>query len=274
MSEEIKVIQFANADNKTSSYFKKRLSQNGHNTFFYNKKTTQPSIRLNDDHYKKPEKTITELMQTQEVIAEKLSNYEEIENKDLELIPKNSLLSYITFDPERSMELYRTGGYLRKVAKDYIVLAGKGGKTFSVQKYIYNNKDKNQLLYVTRFFGKKKGEKSKRTIMNGGANDDEESIRTQVKSEYEESLKKSSSFMKKQQEILEIKSKEIAELKARLAELDKHKVKNPGNEALKAIHKKEAQKIDLHKDDDKSVISNKSVTSQKSNISTNSSKNK
>ena len=155
MDPNIKVINFEGSEKKTSNHFKKILSTSNINTLHYgNSKNKQSNtIRLNNDDYSKPTKTITDLIQTREAIDEKLRNYTEVDNNELELLPKNVHISYITYNIDKNMELFRMGGYLRKVAKDYIVLAGKGNKTFSVQRKIYGN---GQLLYVTRFFAKKK----------------------------------------------------------------------------------------------------------------------
>jgi hypothetical protein len=249
---EVKTIVFSGeSDKKTSAYFKKQLAHKSHTNFFYGgKKTT--SKRLQEDHYQKPEKTITDLLQTREAILEKLENYEEIDPKHMELIPKNALISYITFDPEKNMELYRTGGYLRKVAKEYIVLAGKGNKTFSVQRYIYRDRNKSELLYVTRFFGKRE-KKEQKMVVGGG-----------------EEVPKSS---KKQQEILEAKSREIEELRARLAILEKDHRTHPTSTKREDIRIQElfddVSSVRSHKsmESNKSVVSNKSSVSHTSNLS-------
>ena len=263
MDQNIKVINFEGGQKKTSNHFKKILSQRGFNTFHYSNSKNKPSntIRLNNDDYSKPTKTITDLIQTREAIDEKLHNYTEVDNNEIELLPKNVHISYITYNIEKNMELFRMGGYLRKVAKDYIVLAGKGNKTFSVQRKIYEN---GQLLYVTRFFAKKKDSTS---LSVGGS-------RELIKKEYEEALTKSTSFMKKQHEILETKQLEIAELRARLEE-EKNKSKKKDELApIKAIIQRENYKAYTSDNDvdSLSVKSNKSTTSNKSIISNKSSK--
>jgi hypothetical protein len=267
MDPNIKVITLEGADKKTSQHFKKILSQRGFNTFHYGNSKNKPSntIRLNEDDYNKPTKTITDLIQTRDAIDEKLKNYTEIDNKDLELLPKNVHISYITYSVEKNMELFRMGGYLRKVAKDYIVLAGKGNKTFSVQRKIYNN---GQLLYVTRFFAKNKDSPSYSKLSVGGASINVS--REEIKKEYEETLTKSTSFIKKQQEILEAKQREIAELRTRLEE-EKNKSKKKDELApIKAIAMHENSKVYNHNDNDsESVFSHKS---SKSNLSHKSSK--
>lgn len=270
MDPNIKVITLEGSDKKTSNHFKKILAQRGFNSFHYGNAKNKPSntIRLNDDDYSKPTKTITDLIQTREAIDEKLRNYTEVDNNELELLPKNVHISYITYSVEKNMELFRMGGYLRKVAKDYIVLAGKGNKTFSVQRKVYS-KDKKQLLYVTRFFAKKKNNASHLKLEGGGNISHHESI----KKEYEEALTKSTSFMKKQQEILEAKQREIAELRARLEEEEQKKMKKDPLAPIKSIANRENSKIyssDIESDNISiySSKSNKSTVSNKSSKST------
>jgi hypothetical protein len=258
---EVKTIVFSgDSDKKTSAYFKKRLEQKKTPYFSYGGKKIDTK-RLNQDEYKKPTKTITDLLQTREAILEKLANYDEIDSKDMELLPKNTLISYITFDPEKSIELYRSGGYLRKVAKEYIVLAGKGNKTFSVQRYIYNDRSKSELLYVTRFFGKRNGTKEEKVMIDGGSKE----------------VEKSGSLVKKQQEILEAKNREIEELRAKLASYQKggkeyishEKPSIPMNALFisddeKSTHSRSSQKSHGSHTSHKSNVSHKSSVSLKS----------
>lgn len=271
MDPNIKVIHLEASDKKTSQQFKKILAQRNFNSFHYGSTKNKPSntIRLNDDDYSKPTKTITDLIQTRDAIDEKLRNYTEVNNNELELLPKNVHISYITYNVEQNMELFRMGGYLRKVAKDYIVLAGKGNKTFSVQRKIYGNREKTQLLYVTRFFAKKKDSTSYSKLSVGGSH------RESIKKEYEEALTKSTSFMKKQQEILEAKQREIEELKARLEEEEKKHNKKDELAPIKSIALRENSKIYASDTDSDNISiysskSNKSIVSNKSQKSINS----
>ncbi len=266
MDPNIKVINLEASDKKTSQHFKKILVQRNLKSFHYGgaKNTQSNTIRLNEDDYSKPTKTITDLIQTREAIDEKLRNYTEVDNNELELLPKNVHICYITYNVEKNMELFRMGGYLKKVAKDYIVLAGKGNKTFSVQRKIYSNKDKSQLLYVTRFFAKKKNSTSYSKLTVGGAQYNREAI----KKEYEETLTKSTSFIKNQQEILEAKQREIAELRARLEEEKSKSKKKDELAPIKSIVERENLKVYNHIDNDsESVFSNKSSKSNVSNMS-------
>lgn len=147
------------------------------------------------DTYIRPEKTITESIQNKKDIEEKLQDFEEINNEDLNFINVNTLLRYISYDKKNKKELFRFGGLLVKVNKDYIVLAGKEGLRFSVQRYTRN--DKNEIIHTTRFF-----KKIKETDI--------------LKSQLEEILEKSSDKIEQQNEIIEKQKKEILAMKKKL----------------------------------------------------------
>tara|TARA_B100001175_G_C19469244_1_gene620820 strand:+ start:307 stop:783 length:477 start_codon:yes stop_codon:yes gene_type:complete len=116
-----------------------------------------PSSRLKkEDGYLRPKKTLTDSIQNQKSITEYLKNFEEIKNDDLPYININTQLRYISYDKKNKCELFRFGGLLAKVDRDYIVLAGKEGKRFSVQRYTKDNNGK--ILHETRFFKKIKNE--------------------------------------------------------------------------------------------------------------------
>ena len=117
-----------------------------------------PTKRLSQDStYQRPEKTITELIQNKADIEEQLKDFEEISNEDLNFININTQLKYISYDKKSKKELFRFGGLLVKVNKDYILLAGKDGLRFSVQRYTKN--DKNEILHTTRFLKELKKQK-------------------------------------------------------------------------------------------------------------------
>ena len=113
-----------------------------------------PIKKLNQDDgsYIRPNKTITESIQTKKDIEEQLNNFEEISDEDLNFVNINTQLKYLSYDVKNKKELFRFGGLLIKIAKDYIILAGKEGKRFSVQRYTRN--DKNEVIHTTRFFKK------------------------------------------------------------------------------------------------------------------------
>ena len=116
---------------------------------------TIPIKKLSQDtSYERPEKTITESIQTKEDIEDQLKNFEEISDEDLNFININTQLKYLGYDKKKKRELFRFGGLLVKVNKDYLLLAGKDGLRFSVQRYTYN--DKGVKVHTTRFFKKMK----------------------------------------------------------------------------------------------------------------------
>ena len=107
-----------------------------------------------DSSYERPTLTITETIQTKKDIEEQLKNFEEISDEDLNFINVNTQLKYLSYDKKNKKELFRFGGLLVKVNKDYLLLAGKEGMRFSVQRYSYN--DKGVKIHTTRFFKKMK----------------------------------------------------------------------------------------------------------------------
>lgn len=109
-------------------------------------------LSQDDGSYERPDKTITETMQNKKDIEEQLKFFEEIPENDVNFINLNTQLKYISYDKQNKRELFRFGGLLAKVAKEYLILAGKEGKRFSVQRYTRN--DKNEVIHNTRFFKK------------------------------------------------------------------------------------------------------------------------
>jgi hypothetical protein len=108
--------------------------------------------RLSKSEYERPELTITETMQNKKDIEEQLKGFEEIDKEDLNFVSNNTQLKYISYDKKNKKELFRFGGLLMKIEKEYIVLAGKDGLRFSAQRYSRN--DKNEIIHITRFFRK------------------------------------------------------------------------------------------------------------------------
>jgi hypothetical protein len=109
-------------------------------------------LTFNDPDYIRPEKTITELVQNRKDIEEQLEDFEEIPEEYVSQINVNTALKYLSYDKKNKKELFRFGGLLIKVNKEYLVLAGKEGLRFSVQRYTKN--DKNEIIHTTRFFKK------------------------------------------------------------------------------------------------------------------------
>ena len=147
--------------------------------------------RLKNDSYLRPEQTITESIQNKKDIEEQLKNYEEIEEEDINFLHLNTSLKYLKYDINLKKELYRFGGLLVKIDKEYLILAGKENKRFSVQRY---TKDRNNnIIHKTRFFRKKK------------------------ESEYfKEKYEESSDIIDKQQYVIEKQKQELIELKKKL----------------------------------------------------------
>ena len=154
--------------------------------------------------------TKTELMQTREEIEKRLKGFEEIGPEEIDALPKNSFVSYISFDVNKNRELYRPGGFVRKVHADYVVLMGKGSAIFSVQRKVWQDpKTKEALVYTTRFFQRVPGAKVE---MSGGGGEAE------AKEEVEKKVV--SALLQKQREILEAKEREIEEMRKRLEMLE------------------------------------------------------
>ena len=145
-----------------------------------------------DDGYVRPKRTKTELVQNEKNINEYLKDFEEIEDSKLPYVNLNTQLRYISYDVENECELFRFGGLLMKIEEKYVVLAGKEGKRFSVQRYIYDKN--NKLVHTTRFFKKVKTEQL-------------------LKEQLNMTLDKSEDIINKQNAIIEKQKKELAALK-------------------------------------------------------------
>jgi len=109
--------------------------------------------RINEDDYNRPRKTITDLMQTQNNVEQKLEDYQEISNEELDHIPIGCHVRYIGYDKKKNIEVFRFGGNIKKIDPNYVVLIGNN-LTFSVQRYTYNKN--NEVIHTTRFFIKDK----------------------------------------------------------------------------------------------------------------------
>lgn len=147
--------------------------------------------RLNyDTEYKRPKTTITELVQNRKDILEILDGHEEITGSELDDLQLNTKLKYITYDDNEGKYLFRWGGSLRKVHEKYIVLAGRGNKTFTVQRF----KKKGGKLEKTRFY--KTVTKYDKLVV-----------------EHEELKKQSEIIFDKQEHIIKTQNNEIARLR-------------------------------------------------------------
>lgn len=154
--------------------------------------------RLSNDNYDRPEKTLTDLTQNKTAIEEQLKDFEEIAEEDLNFVNVNTQLKYLSYDIKNRRELFRFGGLLIKVNKEYLLLAGKEGKRFSAQRYTRD--DKNNIIHITRFF-----KKMKDTDL--------------LKEKYEESFVQTEELVKKQNDIIEKQKKELMALKKKLGNI-------------------------------------------------------
>ena len=153
--------------------------------------------RLSKNEYNRPKKTKTESVQDQKSIQKLLNDYIEVSQDELPYIPLNTHLRYISWNIKNKCEQFRYGGLLIRVEKQYLILAGKEGKTFSAQRFTINQ-DTNKLLHTTRFFKKLKKEEL-------------------IQEELEETLDASKEIINKQNEMLEKQQKEIEQLKKKMS---------------------------------------------------------
>ncbi len=161
----------------------------------------QPTMRLSmSKEYIRPSKTATDKMQSKDELNQFLNDYDEVKEEDVNFLPMGQLLRYIGYDKKNKRELFRYGGLLKKVAKDYLVLQGKNGMTFSCQRYTFD--DMGNLIHTTRFFKKMKPELI-------------------VKEEYEGVLDKTEELVKQQQSIIDKQKKELMAMKRLLEEKDR-----------------------------------------------------
>ena len=109
-----------------------------------------PLHRLSEIAYKRPKKTLTDTLQDEEVIQQKLEDYTEIEEGDIDSIPIGSPVSYIRWDAKNNCEKFILGGNIIRISNEYIVLRGKDNGTFSAQRYTRDKNGKN--IHTTRFF--------------------------------------------------------------------------------------------------------------------------
>lgn len=109
-----------------------------------------PLHRLSEVAYKRPKKTLTDTLQDEDVIQQKLEDYSEIEEADIDAIPIGSTVRYIRWDIKNNCERFILGGNIIRISNEYIVLQGKDNGTFSAQRY---TRDKNgKIIHTTRFF--------------------------------------------------------------------------------------------------------------------------
>ncbi len=161
----------------------------------------QPTMRLSmSKDYVRPTKTTTDLLQSKDELKKFLNDYEEIKEEEVNFIPMGQLLRYIGYDRKNRREIFRFGGLLKKVAKEYLVLQGKNGMTFSCQRYTFD--EGGNKIHTTRFFKKMNPE-------------------LVLKEEYEEALDKTEEIMKNQTSIIEKQKKELMALRKKIEDMER-----------------------------------------------------
>ena len=149
--------------------------------------------RINEDDYNRPRKTITDLMQTQNNVEQKLEDYQEISNEEIDNVPLGVHVRYIGYNKKTNKEVFRFGGNIKKIEPDYLVLIGNNNLTFSVQRYTRNKN--NEVIHNTRFFIKDKdvdkiNENNQETIKNQEIIDQQNEIIHKQQREIEKLKKK------------------------------------------------------------------------------------
>ena len=158
--------------------------------------------------YVRPDKTITELTQSKDKIAERLEGFEEVSEKELCYVPVGALLRYIGWDKRSNKPAFRFGGVVKKVDKEYVLLAGKGGITFSAQRYAYDQNGKK--IFKTRFFKKSKSTKNE---LDGE--------KKQLEKELENTIDRANEMFEKQNAVIEKLQNDNNELKTIIKQLKK-----------------------------------------------------
>ena len=259
--EEIKEITFVDVEKgKISSFFKKRMEQKGIDLnpeassgmraidfVSFASTPSKPSMPSTSQSSTSHSHTHTHTNthgesgnksdDIMEMVAKMLDGYEEImDDAALEEIPTGARIKYITYDPEKKIELFRPGGYMRGVKANCVILAGLYrnvyNKRYRVGRRVYDPKNKSQLLYLTRFFVKADLNMEQKTasshqqaphksvvhtkMMGGGESQGQEQVH-----EY-----RTTSFERTCERILNEKNRELEELTKRvnrLRELDQRR---------------------------------------------------
>ena len=155
--------------------------------------------KLSEDDYIRPKITLTDGLQNKKSIQKYLNDYEEVSEEEVPYLTPGMHLRYISWDKDNDCELFRLGGILIKIAKEYMVLSGVKAKTFSVQRYSYDKN--NNIIHTTRFFRKIKNEDIIKKKVNETMEVSKEIIQEQSK------------MIKKQNEELERLKKQIKKSK-------------------------------------------------------------
>ena len=154
--------------------------------------------------YQRPKKTITDEYQNEESIKEKLKDYVEINPEEIDNLPVDTHLRYITYNTQQKKELFRFGGFLKIIHPKYIILKTKKN-SFSVQRYIYDYK--GNLIYKTRFFKNKNNINNKNEVLEDVL---------------QRTVEKSKEILSKQNNIISQQQDEIQELRKLVKNLSKN----------------------------------------------------
>ena len=149
---------------------------------------TQQSRLTAETTFERPSRTITDMTQTREGIQEKLDGYEEVPEEDVVYIPIGSHVRYLTWDKVNRHEKLCFGGFVKLIQREYLILIGKEGLTFSVQRY--TKAGNGDVLHTTRFF-----KKMPKTEI--------------LQQKLDTTLKKSSEIINRQNEIIQKQKQEI-----------------------------------------------------------------
>ena len=124
----------------------------GKNDYDDEKKKYLPYKRISEDkNYVRPDVTITDMaIDDNDFRNQKLDGYMEVNEDEIDLLPPGVKVRYITKNPRTDELLFRFGGVIKLVEKEYLVLIGANNVTFSVQRYIYNSR--KQLIFKTLFY--------------------------------------------------------------------------------------------------------------------------
>lgn len=162
-----------------------------------------PTMRLSmSKDFIRPKVTTTDRMQSKEELKKYLKDYEEVPEDDINFLPMGLLVRYISYDKKNRREIFRFGGLVKRIAKDYLILQGKQGMSFSVQRNTLD--DTGNIIHKTRFFKRVAPE-------------------MKIKTEYEDALDKSEEVIQKQSSIIEKQKKELMTLKKMVEEMERRK---------------------------------------------------
>ena len=111
-----------------------------------NNDDTIKTIRLSKSKYNRPDKTLTDSLQTNAKMKEKLENYIRVE--DIDDVSLSTHVRYVTL--KDGAQRFCLGGLLVKKHSKYVVLSN-GNFSWSVQRYHWGDDD-DEPLFETIFF--------------------------------------------------------------------------------------------------------------------------